>query len=125
MSTLDEIIRLCDIPWIQERWEPKEGDRVTYKNHPRMEPGIILEEQNVIKEFYVYLPLNFDPDKCMNQLDGLLIEAGGFEEEWMMFDNYEDWRCEKSRKQDYVSNNETIAKLTWLHKLIERRRDAE
>ena len=60
----DELIKMCDTPEIQDRWEPKAGDRVAYKNEkedcstsfltPCEIMGILRHER--VRSLLIYIP---------------------------------------------------------------------
>ena len=115
MKNLDLIVKLSDIPFIQERWKSTTGDYVYHREH---EVLITMGWKWNKSEDFIYLPLGFNPETGNYQLDDLILEAGKFESEWFLPGEFRRW-CRNQAVEHNIYDSLIIAKLTWLNELVE------
>ena len=132
MTPLTDIIKLCDIPWIQERWELKNGDWYIFKGESKLRTLYGKFGREVLYDFRatgtIWLPLNFNPETGRNQLTDLLIEAGNFESEPDMNLAHAQWRLgleedehgniKEPPERGVPYQSDVIDYLAWLHELV-------
>ena len=93
---LEEIVKLCDRPWIQQRnGDVVHGDWHYDRRERQMDT---VDNDDLVTRFvftperYVWLPLSFRPEKAAWEVDLLIAEAGRYHSDADILEGYEAWR---------------------------------